>query len=54
MFKPWITVPAEEIRVSLPANPYDRKVTIAFRDAETVDKTIEQLKNLRELLAKIE
>lgn len=53
MFKPWITVPVEVIRVSLPANPYDREVTIMFRDVEAVDKTIEQLKNLRELLTKI-
>ena len=50
MFKPWITVPAEDIRIQLPMNMSDTEIKIMFRDAEVVDKTIEQLKKLKWLL----
>lgn len=50
MFKPWITVPAGDIRIEL---PMDRSgdVKIMFRDAFAVENTIEQLENLKELLS---
>lgn len=51
MFKPWITIPAEDVRVQLPMGLHDGDVKIMFRDASAVEKTIEQLKNLKELLS---
>ena len=50
MFKPWITVPVEDVRISLPLSMEDDTIRIMFRNAEVVDKTIEQLQNLKELL----
>lgn len=51
MFKPWITVPIRDVHIEIPADPYEQNVKIMFRDADAVDKTIEQLENLREILA---
>lgn len=51
MFMPWITIPAEDIRVQMPMSAHDGNVRIMFRDAAAVEKTIEQLENLKELLA---
>lgn len=50
MFKPWITVPAEDIRIELPMG-HSGDVKIMFRDASAVEKTIEQLENLKKFLA---
>lgn len=50
MFKPWITVPIEDVRIPLPLSMEDDTIRIMFRNAEVVDKTIEQLQNLKELL----
>ena len=50
MFKPWITVPVEDVRISLPLSMEDDTIRIMFRDVDAVDKTIEQLQNLKELL----
>ena len=50
MFKPWITVPVEDVRITLPLSMEDDTIRIMFRNAEVVDKTIEQLQNLKELL----
>lgn len=47
MFKPWITVPAEDIHVQLPMSQHEGEVKIMFRDAVAIDKTIEQLENLK-------
>lgn len=49
-FKPWITVPAEDIRIELPLSLYDDDIRIMFKDEEAIDKTIEQLQNLKELM----
>ena len=49
-FKPWITVPAEDVRIRLPLSAYDDSFRIMFRNAEAIDKTIEQLQNLKELM----
>lgn len=51
MFMPWITIPAEDVRVQMPVSDYDGNVRIMFRDAAAVEKTIEQLVNLKDLLA---
>lgn len=49
-FTPWITVPVKDVHIDLPLSMQDHDIRIMFRNVETVDKTIEQLQNLRELL----
>lgn len=50
MFEPWITIPVDGVRIQMPLSLFDGEVRIMFRDAETIDKTIEQLQNLKELI----
>jgi len=50
MFAPWITIPAEDVRVQLPMSIFDGNIKIMFRNTEVIDKTIEQLENLKELM----
>lgn len=49
-FKPWITIPTDEVVVHLPLSMADRDIRIMFRDVESIDRTIEQLQNLREFV----
>ena len=49
MFIPWVTIPADDIRIQLPLNMFDKDVKIMFRNAEAIDKTIEQLQNVKTL-----
>lgn len=49
-FKPWITIPAKDVRVELPTSLFDYDIRIMFKDVDTIDKTIEQLQNLKELM----
>ena len=51
MFKPWITIPISDVRIELPASEFDGSFKLMFRDAAAVEKTIEQLENLKELLS---
>lgn len=51
MFMPWITIPAEDVRVQMPVDVHGGNVKIMFRDGAAVEKTIEQLENLKDLLA---
>lgn len=51
MFKPWITVPTSDVHVELPTSEFDGNFKLMFRDAAAVEKTIEQLENLKELLS---
>jgi hypothetical protein len=50
MFAPWITIPADDVRVQLPMSIFDGDIKIMFRNAEVIDKTIEQMENLKELM----
>lgn len=49
MFIPWVTIPADDIRIQLPLGMFDKDVKIMFRNAEAIDKTIEQLQNVKTL-----
>lgn len=50
MFAPWITIPVKDIRIDLPLSMQDDTIRIMFRNVEAIDKTIEQLQNLKELV----
>lgn len=52
MFKPWISIPVEEAKVSVDYNFGD--IRIMFKSAKTVDNVIEQLMNLRSLVEEME
>lgn len=54
MFAPWITVPAEDVRLQLPMSIFDGDIKIMFRNVEAIDKTIEQLENLKQLMREME
>lgn len=54
MILPWITIPADDIRLQLPLSIHDRDVKMMFRDTKTIDNTIEQLENLKQLMAEKE
>lgn len=49
-FAPWITVPVEDVRVHLPLSMADSDIRIMFRNADVIDKTIEQLENLKKYM----
>lgn len=49
-FEPWITVPVEDVRVHLPLSMQDTDICIMFRNPEVIDKTIEQLENLKKYM----
>lgn len=53
-FKPWITIPAEDVRVKLPMGIHDGEIQILFKNEEVIDNTIEQLQNLKELFKRRE
>ncbi len=50
MFVPWVTIPADDIRIQLPLSICDGDIKLMFRNVEVIDKTIAQLQNVRELL----
>lgn len=52
MFEPWITIPANDVHISLPISIYEGNIKIMFRDENAIDKTIEQLQYLREFIKK--
>lgn len=54
MFKPWINIPAEDIRIKLPLSLYDKDVQIMFKNVEAIDRTIMLLEDLKVLLAETE
>jgi hypothetical protein len=54
MFAPWITVPAEDIQIQVPLSIFESDFKIMFRNVEAIDKTIEQLENLKELMCEME
>lgn len=47
VFEPWITIPANDVRIQLPLTIHDTEVRIMFKDVATIDKTIEQLEKLK-------
>lgn len=53
MFKPWISIPATAVAVTLPMRS-DGEYNIMFRDVETIDDVLEQLTELRMLMAEKE
>ena len=50
MFEPWVTIPIDDVRIQMPLSIFDGEVRIMFKDVESIDKTIEQLQNLKELI----
>lgn len=54
MILPWITIPADDVRIQLPLSIFEGDVKIMFRDTKTIDNTIEQLQNVKALLAEKE
>lgn len=54
MILPWITIPADNIRIQLPLSIFEGDVKMMFRDTKTIDNTIEQLQNVKALLAEKE
>lgn len=47
MIAPWIEIPVEDIRVSLPMSMADNSMKIMFRSVKAIDETIEKLKDLK-------
>ena len=52
MFKPWVDIPTADVKVC--EDRFAGEYRIMFKDASVVDKVIEQLENLRELLLEME
>ena len=52
MFNPWVSIPVENVRVTVDYNYGD--VRIMFKDTETIDKTIEELHRVREVVKEME
>lgn len=52
MFKPWISIPVDDARVSVDYTFGD--IRIMFKSAKTIDNVIEQLMNLRALVEEME
>ncbi len=52
MFKPWVSIPVEDVRVTVDYEFGD--VRIMFKDVDAIDKAMEQLKNVRELTLEME
>ena len=52
MFKPWISIPVDDVKVTVDYEFGD--VRIMFKNTASIDKTIEQLQNLRELVKEME
>ena len=53
MIEPWLTIPAEDVRVIA---PYSREgnYNILFKDSAIIDKTITELQRLKVLVAEME
>lgn len=49
-FVPWITIPTEDVHIDLPLSMQDKDIRIMFRNPEVIDKTIEQLENLKKYM----
>lgn len=47
---PWVTIPAEDVRIQLPMDIYDGNIKLLFRDPVVVDKVMEQLVELKNYL----
>lgn len=52
MFKPWVSIPVDDATVTVDYNYGD--IRIMFKDVKTVDDTIAQLENVRELMIEME
>ena len=52
-FAPWITIPAEDVSVQLPLSMADNDIRVMFKTTEAIDKTIEQLENLKRLMTEM-
>ena len=50
MILPWVNIPADDVRLQLPLSIHDADIKIMFRNTEVIDKTIEQLQNLKEIM----
>lgn len=50
MFKPWITIPVNDISMSLPKSIFDTEVRIMFKDESAVNNVIEQLEELKAVM----
>lgn len=51
-YAPWVTVPADDIRVHLPMSIFDGDIKIMFRSPEVIDKVIEQMELLKDYMKK--
>lgn len=52
MFKPWVSIPTEDVIVTVDYDYGD--VRLMFKDVKVIDNVIEQLTNLRELTEEME
>lgn len=52
MFKPWISIPVDDAKVTVDYNVGD--IRIMIRDVKTIDNVIAQLENVRELAKEME
>lgn len=52
MFKPWISIPVDDVKVSVDYNFGD--IRIMFKDSKIIDNVMEQLTNLKSLVEEME
>ena len=48
--RPWISIPADDISISLPMSIFDDSVKIKFKDIDAIDNAINQLQILKEIM----
>lgn len=53
MIKPWVTVPAKDMRIMLPMGEED-VYSLLFRDTAAIDALISDLQELRELTVQMD
>ena len=53
MIKPWVTVPAKDMRIMLPMGEED-VYSLLFKNTAVIDALISDLQNLRGLMAEME